>query len=202
MEPSDASIIHRTLRRARPMAARQLRAVHLAQQAQRLQAQQEVQQQIDSELRERLLALAEMQHAFIRDIRSRELGVEHGQSTEIERRLDEALELEKKALHRFFKPNSYVYASEEALKARADTPRRPEYVSYPEWATCPIKLAPFVDPVIASDGHTYERLAIKKWFESGKHVSPITNEFMSPTVLSNFAMRKAVDCLSEEGKER
>jgi len=33
--------------------------------------------------------------------------------------------------------------------------------------TCPITLAPFVDPVIASDGHTYERCAIEAWFRAG-----------------------------------
>jgi hypothetical protein len=33
--------------------------------------------------------------------------------------------------------------------------------------TCPITLSPFVDPVIASDGHTYERCAIEAWFRAG-----------------------------------
>ena len=41
--------------------------------------------------------------------------------------------------------------------------------------TCPIKGELFVDPVMASDGFTYERDAIWKWFQ--KHsTSPMTNE--------------------------
>jgi hypothetical protein len=44
-----------------------------------------------------------------------------------------------------------------------------------EELTCPITLEPFHDPVIAKDGHIYERAAITKWiFEHG--TSPLTRE--------------------------
>ena len=33
---------------------------------------------------------------------------------------------------------------------------------------CPITEAPFQDPVVAADGHTYERYAIEHWFRSGQ----------------------------------
>ena len=33
---------------------------------------------------------------------------------------------------------------------------------------CPITEAPFQDPVVASDGYTYERYAIEHWFQSGQ----------------------------------
>lgn len=39
---------------------------------------------------------------------------------------------------------------------------------------CPITTELFVDPVHTCDGHTYERAAICKWFES-KSTSPKTN---------------------------
>merc|ERR1711988_553674 len=40
--------------------------------------------------------------------------------------------------------------------------------------TCPITFERFVDPVVASDGRTYERAAIERWFATGSTVSPIT----------------------------
>jgi hypothetical protein len=32
------------------------------------------------------------------------------------------------------------------------------------------------DPVMTSDGQSYERVAITKWFEMGRITSPISNE--------------------------
>lgn len=58
---------------------------------------------------------------------------------------------------------------------------------------CPITLALFQDPVVAQDGHTYERKAIEKWIERAG-TSPITNQTLSLEHLyPNFAIKKAVD---------
>ena len=43
---------------------------------------------------------------------------------------------------------------------------------------CPITKSRFLDPVIAEDGHTYERQAIEQWLQREKS-SPITREAMS-----------------------
>ena len=48
-----------------------------------------------------------------------------------------------------------------------DTSSNPPSVSELPLLTCPITLSPFIDPVIASDGHTYERCAIEAWFQAG-----------------------------------
>ena len=45
---------------------------------------------------------------------------------------------------------------------------------------CPITQEVFVDPVIAPDGHTYERHAIKKWIKKNP-ISPQTRESIVPT---------------------
>ena len=42
--------------------------------------------------------------------------------------------------------------------------------------TCPLTKCLFQDPVVASDGYTYEKEAIEKWFESGNTKSPVTLE--------------------------
>ena len=55
---------------------------------------------------------------------------------------------------------------------------------------CPITCMPMVDPVVAADGHSYERAAILKWFERGTTRSPVTGATLSHTrVLSNHTLR-------------
>lgn len=49
-------------------------------------------------------------------------------------------------------------------------------------AECPITLQPMVDPVVAEDGHTYERAAIIKWLAEHS-TSPLTRERMSARLL-------------------
>jgi hypothetical protein len=43
---------------------------------------------------------------------------------------------------------------------------------------CPITLELFRDPVLAEDGHTYERQAIVEWIEKNGR-SPLTNQQLS-----------------------
>lgn len=50
---------------------------------------------------------------------------------------------------------------------------------------CPITHEIMVEPVICSDGFTYERRAISEWFMAGKYTSPMTNE---PLVTTAFKM--------------
>ena len=48
------------------------------------------------------------------------------------------------------------------------------------------------DPVVAADGHTYERAAIERWMAK-KMMSPKTGEALeSPTIFPNHAMRRQV----------
>ena len=61
-------------------------------------------------------------------------------------------------------PQSYQYeASSEGKKALPGMP------------CCPITGQPMIDPVVAADGHTYERYAIARWMETSK-ISPLTGE--------------------------
>lgn len=41
---------------------------------------------------------------------------------------------------------------------------------------CPITWEVMTDPVLATDGHTYEREAIIQWFKSGHRTSPMTKQ--------------------------
>ena len=57
--------------------------------------------------------------------------------------------------------------------ARPAPPPRDDDV--PEEFLCPITFDLMTDPVIAADGHTYERRAIEAWFSRAR-TSPVTNE--------------------------
>jgi len=63
---------------------------------------------------------------------------------------------------------------------------------------CPISQQFMADPVIAADGHTYERSSIESWFRSkGKPVSPITHtDLANDKVIKNWAVRKILQDFS------
>ena len=48
------------------------------------------------------------------------------------------------------------------------------------------------DPVVASDGYSYEASFIKAWYNSGQHDSPLTRERISPDFIKNRALRDAI----------
>lgn len=74
------------------------------------------------------------------------------------------------------KPHTFISAKP---KVKAVCPREPKPIddgtSIGEFFECPISQEIFNDPVVAADGHTYERKAIEAWFTSHA-TSPMTNE--------------------------
>ena len=57
---------------------------------------------------------------------------------------------------------------------------------------CPITLEAMQDPVLATDGHTYERSAIEDWF-SRRNTSPRTGERLPvPTLFPNYSLRDII----------
>lgn len=50
------------------------------------------------------------------------------------------------------------------------------------------------DPVVADDGWTYDRIEIQKWFDQGKHRSPMTNAPLASTKLvPNRRIKSAIE---------
>jgi hypothetical protein len=61
----------------------------------------------------------------------------------------------------------------------------------PEDFYCILTQELFVDPVVSTDGHTYERHAIEMWFE--KHdVSPTTGKVVSKNLIPNQALKRMI----------
>jgi E3 ubiquitin-protein ligase RGLG len=56
-------------------------------------------------------------------------------------------------------------------------------------AVCPITLAPFTDPVVASDGWTYERGAIVQWMLKSDRSPLVADHVLSRALYPNYAMR-------------
>lgn len=61
-----------------------------------------------------------------------------------------------------------------------------------ECVYCPITFEVMRDPVIAVDGHTYERAAIEQWIRQ-KQESPVTRQpLVSATLIPNITVRHLI----------
>ena len=68
-----------------------------------------------------------------------------------------------------------------------------EYPNAPNCYLCPIGYTLMKEPVIALDGHSYERNNIVRWFQTGGLRSPLTNQPMDSTLLlPNYTLRSAI----------
>ena len=67
--------------------------------------------------------------------------------------------------------------------------------NYPPECYCPLTHEVFVDPVVAADGHTYERVAVETWLAKSES-SPVTNMPLPRVVFPNRAMKAWIERLS------
>ena len=63
--------------------------------------------------------------------------------------------------------------------------------SAPNEFQCCISYEIMVDPVIAEDGHSYEKKEIERWFRE-HHRSPKTNQPIGTTLTENHALRNVI----------
>ena len=64
--------------------------------------------------------------------------------------------------------------------------------SMPVEYKCPITTMPMAQPVVASDGHTYEQSAIRRWLISS-NISPKTGKTLpTKTLIANYVMRALI----------
>lgn len=68
----------------------------------------------------------------------------------------------------------------------------------PDDIVCPITHTIMLEPIVASDGHTYEKEAILKIIQSTK-VSPLTRETLTMVVVPNHALRKRIASYAMRG---
>ena len=58
---------------------------------------------------------------------------------------------------------------------------------------CPLTLSAMRDPVVASDGHSYERTAIEEVLRANHPRSPLTREALKPELVPNHALRRRIE---------
>ena len=81
-------------------------------------------------------------------------------------------------------------------------PRKPHAVEIPDYFQCPISRELMSDPVITSDGYSYQRDSILEWFARGKRRSPVTNlELGNRKIISNVSLRHAIDAYKRDMKK-
>lgn len=92
------------------------------------------------------------------------------------------------------------YYDEEQLMAQG--------VEIPNLFMCPISYEIMIDPVVATDGHTYERRAIQRWFEQQQEqgvqlTSPKTGQILdSARLIPNHAVRAQIRDLCGDPQPR
>jgi U-box domain/C2 domain len=79
-------------------------------------------------------------------------------------------------------------------------------VALPGMPCCPIAGEPMVDPVVAADGHTYERNAIARWLQTSDK-SPLTGSLLPhknlvPNYVLLSSLQEAADAAAEIAKQQ
>lgn len=75
-------------------------------------------------------------------------------------------------------------------------------IAPPRELICPITQELLVDPVIASDGHTYERKSLVTWLSMGNHRSPVTNSLLENTNPNSLVTNLVVGSMANLHRER
>jgi len=89
------------------------------------------------------------------------------------------------------------FQSDEALDAYLAT------IAPPRELICPITQELLKDPVVAEDGHTYERNSLTTWFTTmGRTRSPVTNSLLEDTSAENLVTNLAVASMAVAHRER
>lgn len=93
-------------------------------------------------------------------------------------------------------------ADDADAEVRGQEPVRDEGEAPPGMPCCPITGLAMVQPVVAADGHTYERRAIARWLQTSNR-SPLTGEVMvhSELVPNYLLLSSLGNYVDEVGKE-
>lgn len=134
------------------------------------------------------------------------LSSRRSESQELEAARDMCSSLREELMESMTEVQSVKAAFDEALEAsEAEVKKlKQKLVALRDQCSCPISRTALREPVVAADGHTYERHAIEAWIrqDSPAQRSPMTNEPLeSPRLVANVFAKQVVDCLRECGGE-
>ncbi|KAL7542787.1 hypothetical protein ACHAXR_012078 [Thalassiosira sp. AJA248-18] len=75
-------------------------------------------------------------------------------------------------------------------------------IAPPRELICPITQELLKDPVVAEDGHTYERNSLLTWFGMGRNRSPVTNSLLEHTSTELLVTNLAVASMAVAHREQ
>ena len=75
-------------------------------------------------------------------------------------------------------------------------------IAPPRELICPITQELLRDPVLCSDGHTYERSSLVTWFSMGRNRSPVTNSLLEDTSIERLVPNLAVGSMATLHREK
>lgn len=75
-------------------------------------------------------------------------------------------------------------------------------VEIPEMYICPLSKQMMHDPVIADDGYTYERKAIKDWLTKHAYSSPMTHRWMFSKLVDNHSLKDSIEHFIRKENEK
>jgi hypothetical protein len=70
--------------------------------------------------------------------------------------------------------------------------KKKKIIVTPEHFNCPVSADVMEEPVIAMDGHTYNRASIEMWLQN-HNTSPMTREIISTNLVPNFNLKSQID---------
>jgi len=93
---------------------------------------------------------------------------------------------------------SIISAVAEAKDAMIKTnPNRLKGMKIRDEFICPITYELLREPVVATDGHTYEKNSIEKWLKTS-HISPRNGETIDSQVIPNYNLKKLIQDMIDE----
>ncbi|KAK4273724.1 hypothetical protein QN277_017063 [Acacia crassicarpa] len=89
--------------------------------------------------------------------------------------------------------SAFIYKSSDNSFSSPSSQMTPSAPNVPDEFRCPISLDLMRDPVIVSSGHTYDRISIAQWINSGHHTCPKSGQRLIHTALiPNYALKSLV----------
>jgi len=89
----------------------------------------------------------------------------------------------------------FLFLSTGPFGSSEDIDQDSFFSSIPKDFICPITGQLFQDPVTLESGQTYERTAIKEWFDQGNKTCPVTKRILDSAALpqTNFVLRRVIN---------
>jgi hypothetical protein len=98
-----------------------------------------------------------------------------------------------KSLSMFSYNKSKIYDNDSSSSSSFSQSMMSLTINIPDEFRCPISLDLMRDPVIVSSGHTYDRISIAEWINSGHHTCPKSGQRLIHTALiPNYALKSLV----------